>query len=77
MIFLKNKPPAFPLLIDLLREQKTIGAWNLLNVLEGIEAFSMALFTRILGWSAAEVEVLLVDVRKDLRDPGVHSLVNL
>jgi hypothetical protein len=28
----------------------------------------MALYTRILGWSAAEVEVFLVGVRKELND---------
>jgi hypothetical protein len=58
-------------------KQKTIGAWNLLNVLDGIEAFTIALFTRMLGWSAENVQVLLADVRKDLRDPTIHAQLDL
>ena len=61
----------------IIREQKMIGTWNLLNMLEGIEAFSMALFTRFLGYTAEEVQVLISDVRKDLRDPKIHSQLDL
>ncbi|KAI9879150.1 MAG: hypothetical protein M1830_009409 [Pleopsidium flavum] len=52
---------------------KTIGAFNLTQILEGLEAFSLALFTRVLGWSVDEVQVLLALVRKDLRDPSIHA----
>jgi len=52
---------------------KIIGAWNLLNVLEGIEGFTMGLFTRVLGWKAEEVHLLLADVRKELRNPEIHA----
>jgi len=67
----------FTALISLPREQKTIGAWNLLNVLEGLEGFSMGLFTRVLGWEPEEVQLLLADVRKDLQDPKIHAQVDL
>jgi hypothetical protein len=33
----------------------------------------MMLFTNVLGWSAAEVDVFLVNVRKDLRNRGIHA----
>jgi len=51
---------------------KMVGAWNLINCLEGIEGFTMGLFTRMLGWTAEEVQVLLAGVRKDLRNPKIH-----
>jgi len=55
---------------------KTIGAWNLLNVLEGLEGFTMGLFTRVLGWKPEEVQAFLTDVRKDLQDPKIHAQVD-
>ncbi len=52
---------------------KTLGVWSLQNMLDGVHAFSVALFTRALGWSAEEVEVFLADVRKDITNKRVHS----
>lgn len=49
------------------------GIWNLENVMLSLEGFSMALFTRVLGWSRLEVEVFLVNVRKELKDPKIHG----
>ena len=40
---------------------------------EGLEGFSLALFTRVLGWSVEEIQVLLSKVRKDLDDKNIHS----
>ena len=34
---------------------------------------SLMLFTNALGWSAEEVEVFLIDVRKDLRNRQLHG----
>ena len=56
---------------------KTIGLWTLANALDGIEGFTMAMFTRILGWQAEEVQSFLVDVRKDFKNKGIHSYVNV
>ncbi|KAI9806072.1 MAG: hypothetical protein M1833_004479 [Piccolia ochrophora] len=52
---------------------KQIGTFNMLNLLEGIEGFSMALFTRVLGWTAEEVQVLIAKVRKDCSNPNIHA----
>lgn len=52
---------------------KEIGAWTLENILQGIQGFSLALFTRILGWSPEQVELFLVDVRRDFKDKNIHS----
>lgn len=57
--------------------QKTVGAWNLVQIEDGLEGFTMRLFTQLLGWKAEEVQVLLAKVRKDLRDPKIHSQIDL
>jgi hypothetical protein len=52
---------------------ETTGMWNLENMTPSLEGFSMALFTRVLGWSKEEVETFLIDVRKDMKDPKIHA----
>jgi hypothetical protein len=42
-------------------------------MLEALEAYSFALFTRVLGWSNAEIQLLLVGVRKELLDRRFHG----
>ncbi|KAI9869122.1 MAG: hypothetical protein M1813_002946 [Trichoglossum hirsutum] len=56
---------------------KEIGNLNLLNLLEGIEAISVAPFTRSLGWSQEKVQVLLVGVRKDVQNSRIHAIYDL
>lgn len=41
-------------------------------MLEAMEAYTLAFFTRALGWSAEEVGVFLVGVRKELTDRKLH-----
>ncbi|KAI9838376.1 MAG: hypothetical protein M1819_005644 [Sarea resinae] len=55
-------------------ELKQIGSLNMLQFLDGLEAFSSATFTHVLGWSIEEVQVFLAQVRKDARQKGVHTL---
>lgn len=45
------------------------------NFLEGLPAVSMAILTRANGMSREEVEVGMVDVRKDIRDKRIHAYV--
>ncbi|WQF77914.1 Putative S-adenosyl-L-methionine-dependent methyltransferase superfamily [Colletotrichum destructivum] len=52
---------------------KEIGIWNNENVLSGIEGFSMAALTRGHEWTREEVNVFLIDVRKDLKDRNIHA----
>ena len=52
---------------------KGIGAWNLVQLEDGLEGFTLRLFTQFLGWKKEEVEVMLAKVRKDLRDPKLHA----
>lgn len=39
----------------------------------GLESMSLAIFTRILGWSPEELDIFLVGVRKDMKNSKVHS----
>ena len=36
----------------------------------GVEGYSLAMYTRYLGWSKEEVQILLEKVRKDVTDTG-------
>lgn len=51
---------------------KELGRYNHINVLEGMEAMSLALFTRVLGWSHEEFQVFFAGVRKELKDRSIH-----
>jgi len=55
------------------RHFKELGVWSLANVEPGLEGLSMALFTRILGWSKDELLLFLAGVRKDLKNPRYHA----
>ena len=57
--------------------QKEIGAWNYLQCMEGLEAFTYALFTRVLGYSQAEVDVVCAKIREDMKNPKMHTFVYL
>ncbi|KAH7366968.1 S-adenosyl-L-methionine-dependent methyltransferase [Plectosphaerella cucumerina] len=52
---------------------KEIGVWSHENMSGGLQAFSLALFTRVLNWSAEEVEIFIANVRKDLRNRSYHA----
>ena len=54
-------------------KDKTVGLWTMTNFLKGVSGFTTAYFARHLGWSREEVEVFLVDVRKELKDPSKHG----
>ena len=57
--------------------QKEVGAWNYLQCMEGLEAFSYGIFTRILGYSKREVDVVCAKIRKDLKNPKIHPFFSL
>ena len=56
---------------------KTVGSFNLVQIEDGLEAFTLRLFTTVLGWQLEEVQVLLANVRKDIRDPRIHAQFDL
>ncbi|KAH6879483.1 S-adenosyl-L-methionine-dependent methyltransferase [Thelonectria olida] len=60
------------------QKHKQIGAWAYANTLDALAALSLAVFTRPvgqggLGWGNDELEVFLAGVRKDLKNPKIHS----
>ncbi|KAH8654553.1 S-adenosyl-L-methionine-dependent methyltransferase [Tricladium varicosporioides] len=52
---------------------KELGIWTCENLTSGLSGLSMALFTRILGMTPEEVEVYLVNVRRDMKNPKIHA----
>jgi SAM-dependent methyltransferase len=54
-------------------KMKELGRWNMVNTLEGLHGFSIRLLTRELGMTIGEVEVLLMEVRKDVQNRKIHA----
>ena len=54
------------------RRMKEIGRYHQLDILESLEAFSMALFSRSLGWTNQQIHAFLTEVRKELTDRSIH-----
>lgn len=50
-----------------------LGAWCYENITQGLQALSLMLFTKVLGWSVEEVEAILVSVRQDLKNRRIHA----
>ena len=52
---------------------KELGMWEYTNLMQGLQGFAMAPFTRGLGWLPAEVEVYLAEMRKELKSRKIHA----
>ncbi|KAK5080079.1 hypothetical protein LTR70_008957 [Exophiala xenobiotica] len=55
------------------KRMKEIGRFTYFNFMKGLEGFTMAPFTRILGWTQEEVQVLIADVRKEFGKRSYHG----
>ncbi|KAG0647365.1 Velvet complex subunit LAE1 [Hyphodiscus hymeniophilus] len=58
------------------KRYKEIGLWNFVCLEEGLEGISLRLFTAVLGWKVEDVEVLIEQVRKELKElkkRGIHA----
>ncbi|KAF8460538.1 S-adenosyl-L-methionine-dependent methyltransferase [Kalaharituber pfeilii] len=49
------------------RRMKELGAYGLLNMLDGVEGFTLRLFTRYLGWTDEQCKILIDKVRKEFK----------
>ena len=58
------------------KQLKAVGAWNYLQINEGLEGFVMALFTRQLGYTQKECEVICAKVRSEMRNQKMHAYMN-
>ncbi|EEH22097.2 hypothetical protein PABG_04308 [Paracoccidioides brasiliensis Pb03] len=54
---------------------KEVGRFYFLECTQGLEGWSMALLTRVMGWGLAEVHVLLARFRQAMNDRSIHSYV--
>ncbi|OAG37876.1 hypothetical protein AYO21_07982 [Fonsecaea monophora] len=56
---------------------KRMGLVNWTQIFEGLQAVSLRLFLGVLEWTQDELESLLVDVRKDLKNREIHALYDV
>jgi hypothetical protein len=54
------------------QELKDLSAWVQRDFMEGLQALSLAVMTRGLGWTVEEVEKFLLEVRKDAQNVNIH-----
>ena len=52
---------------------RQVGRWFNLSLYEGIQALSLAPLTRVKGWSPAQVEALLAQVKDEIRRRGYNG----
>ncbi|GKT86472.1 methyltransferase domain-containing protein [Colletotrichum tofieldiae] len=52
---------------------KDLGMCELIQLLDGLEGFSMRLLCGALGWTKEEVMVLLAGVRSELKSGKIHA----
>ncbi|KAF3114980.1 hypothetical protein TWF706_012012 [Orbilia oligospora] len=56
---------------------KEVGGYQMAAFIEGLEALSLFFFTTVHGMSVPEIEILLAQVRKDMRNKAIHTYFNL
>ncbi|KAK7705068.1 hypothetical protein SLS57_010265 [Botryosphaeria dothidea] len=59
------------------KKLKEIGAFDLVQFLEGLEAISLRTLTQLRGWTAEEVQVLLAKLREELKNPRMRLQHNM
>ncbi|RDW59923.1 hypothetical protein BP6252_13010 [Coleophoma cylindrospora] len=52
---------------------KQVGMWQQLFAETGVEGHGLAILTRVLGWTYAEAELLINEVRHAIKDPKTHA----
>ncbi|KAL4998922.1 S-adenosyl-L-methionine-dependent methyltransferase [Aspergillus recurvatus] len=52
---------------------KMLGLWNLFNVLQRFEEFSMTLLVKVLGWEGDDAKRFLGEVKEELMNGDVHG----
>jgi hypothetical protein len=60
------------------KHQKLLGRWFNIGLIDGLEALSLAPFTRVNNWKAEEhVRPLLQDVSKEIASTRIHAYNNI
>lgn len=55
------------------KANKEMGMWTRLHIEEGLENWSMAPLTRVLGWTREEVQMNIIHVKRDLKQRSIHG----
>ncbi|KAF8860002.1 S-adenosyl-L-methionine-dependent methyltransferase [Acephala macrosclerotiorum] len=55
------------------KKSKYMSLWLAHNMSIGIEAWSLALFTRVLGWEKSRLDKLLEGVKEDIKNTKIHA----
>ncbi|TAQ87311.1 hypothetical protein B7494_g4367 [Chlorociboria aeruginascens] len=55
------------------KKMKLLGAFEMQSLLQGASAFSLRTFSKAFGWSQAQTETFLVQMRRDVRDLRYHT----
>ena len=55
------------------KQLKRVGAFELVNMVDGIEGLTMRIFSKALGMPVEEIQLLLMEVRKEAKNSRVHS----
>lgn len=53
--------------------EKTLGYLNSANLCAGIEGWSLRPFIKGLGYSREQLDILLAEVRRDIRNTQIHA----
>ncbi|KAF4979156.1 hypothetical protein FZEAL_4584 [Fusarium zealandicum] len=51
---------------------KEVGKYQEMQSLQAIDSYTPRLFDKILGWPMDEIQVLMAQAKKELRDPAIH-----
>ncbi|KAH0429720.1 hypothetical protein CcaCcLH18_08263 [Colletotrichum camelliae] len=52
---------------------KDLGHMNVIQIMDGLEAYNLRLFTTVLGWTQVEAQVLFAEVRKEMKSNRYHG----
>ncbi|KAI8316420.1 Secondary metabolism regulator LAE1 [Colletotrichum sp. SAR11_59] len=55
---------------------RELGHMNMIQALDGLEAYNLRLYTSILGWTKEEAEILFAHVRNEMRTNTFHAYIN-
>lgn len=58
-------------------KEKMLGARNMLQVLSGMEGFTMVLFTKVLGWGVDEAKAFVEEAKAGFRDDGLRKVMDV
>ncbi|PKS12980.1 hypothetical protein jhhlp_000321 [Lomentospora prolificans] len=56
---------------------KVWGQWYRYSCLEGLEGFALRSMVDVLNWSYESAQLFLAEMRRNLKDPRIHSYTNL